>query len=100
MENELNVALAQIAPVWLDKTATLKKIEETIEEAAKHQSELIVFGEALLPGYPFWLALTGGAEWNTEVNKELHARYVRNSIQIEAGELDSICQLANEHQKQ
>ncbi len=97
MENELNVALAQIAPVWLDKTATLKKIEETIEEAAKHQSELIVFGEALLPGYPFWLALTGGAEWNTEVNKELHARYVRNSIQIEAGELDSICQLANEH---
>ena len=89
--------MAQIAPVWLDKTATLKKIEETIEEAAKHQSELIVFGEALLPGYPFWLELTGGAEWNTEVNKELHARYVRNSIQIEAGELDSICQLANEH---
>ena len=93
-QNELKVALAQIAPVWLNKEATLSKIESTIEEAAKSKAELIVFGEALLPGYPFWLALTGGAEWNTKVNKELHAHYVRNSVQIEGGELDGVCQLA------
>lgn len=97
MDNLLNVALAQIAPVWLNKEATIEKVETTILEASKNGSELVVFGEALLPGYPFWLALTGGAEWNTEVNKELHAHYVRNSIQIEAGELDSICQLAKEN---
>lgn len=93
-QNELKVALAQISPVWLDKKGTLAKIERSILEAAKNKSELIVFGEALLPGYPFWLALTGGAEWNTKVNKELHAHYVRNSVQIEAGDLDAICQLA------
>lgn len=98
MENKLKVALAQIAPVWLNKKSTLAKIEATIIEAAKNKSELVVFGEALLPGYPFWLALTGGAEWNTRVNKELHAHYVGNSIQIEARELDSICQLAKEHE--
>jgi len=97
MENELKVALAQIAPVWLDKKGTLAKIESSIEEAGKHESELVVFGEALLPGYPFWLALTGGAEWNTELNKELHAHYVRNSIQIEAGDLKAICNLAKQH---
>jgi len=91
------VALAQIAPVWLDKKGTLAKIESSIEEAGKHESELVVFGEALLPGYPFWLALTGGAEWNTELNKELHAHYVRNSIQIEAGDLKAICNLAKQH---
>ena len=93
-QNELKVALAQIAPIWLNKKATLTKIESSIEEAAKSKAELIVFGEALLPGYPFWLALTGGAEWNTKVNKELHAHYVRNSVQIEGGELDVVCQLA------
>jgi len=97
MENLLNVALAQIAPVWLDKKGTIAKIETTILEAAKNGSELVVFGEALLPGYPFWLALTNGAEWNTKVNKELHGHYARNSIQIETGELDSICNLAKEH---
>ncbi len=94
MENILKVAMAQISPVWLDKGATLKKIEATIQEAANEKAELVVFGEALLPGYPFWLALTDGAAWDTKVNKELHAHYARNAIQIELGELDSICELA------
>lgn len=97
MENLLNVALAQLTPVWLNKRATIEKIEATIIEAAQNGSELVVFGEALLPGYPFWLALTEGAAWDLKVNKELHAHYVRNSVQIEAGELDAICQLAKEH---
>ncbi|AXT21110.1 carbon-nitrogen hydrolase family protein [Flavobacteriaceae bacterium AU392] len=94
MENILKIAMAQIAPVWLNKGETLKKIESSILDAAKENCELIVFGEGLLPGYPFWLALTGGAEWNKDVVKELHAHYTRNSIQIEAGELDTICKLA------
>ncbi len=97
MESTLKIAMAQIAPVWLDKSATLKKIENNIIEASKENAELIVFGEALLPGYPFWLALTGGAEWNTKVNKEIHAHYVNNSICIEKGELDTVSELAKAH---
>lgn len=97
MNTSLKIAMAQIAPVWLDKSATLYKIETSIRDAAKDHCELIVFGEALLPGYPFWLALTGGAEWNTDVNKALHAHYVNNAICIEKGELDSVCQLAKKH---
>lgn len=97
MDNLLKVALAQISPVWLNKNATLQKIEATIKEAAKEKAELVVFGEALLPGYPFWLALTNGAAWDLTINKELHAHYVRNAIQIEAGELNAICKLAKEN---
>ena len=94
MKNTLKIALAQIAPVWLNKEATIEKIKQNITEATDNKAELIVFGEGLLPGYPFWLALTGGVEWDTKVNKELHAHYVRNSIMIEDGELDGICKLA------
>ena len=97
MDNELKVALAQIAPVWLNKAATLEKIESAMQDAALEKAEFVVFGEALLPGYPFWLALTDGAKWDTKVNKELHAHCTRNAIQIEAGELDSVCRLAKEH---
>ncbi|TFG78833.1 MAG: carbon-nitrogen hydrolase family protein [Flavobacteriales bacterium] len=97
MENLLKVAMAQITPVWLDKKATLQKIESYILEAAAQESELVVFGEALLPGYPFWLALTNGAAWDLKVNKEIHAHYARNAIQIEEGELDGICKLAKEY---
>ncbi|MGK0387258.1 MAG: nitrilase [Patiriisocius sp.] len=96
-ENLLNVALAQIAPVWLNKEATLHRIYTQIELAASKETELIVFGEGLLPGYPFWLALTGGAEWETKINKELHAHYVRNAVTIENGDLDEVCALAKKH---
>lgn len=95
--NLLKVALGQIAPVWLNKIQTIEKIEKSIKEAASEGAELIVFGEGLLPGYPFWIALTNGAEWDSNVQKELHAHYLRNSITIEKGELNSICDLAKEH---
>ncbi|WP_347924112.1 carbon-nitrogen hydrolase family protein [Pontimicrobium sp. SW4] len=97
MDNTLKIALAQISPVWLNKDKTLKKVEQSIIDASKEQCELIIFGEGLVPGYPFWLALTGGAEWDKKANKELHAHYVSNSITIENGDLDVICQLAKEH---
>ncbi len=96
-DNILKVALAQISPVWLNKTATLKKVEQSIIDASKENVELIVFGEGLVPGYPFWLALTGGAEWDKAVNKELHAHYVSNAICIEKGDLEAICKLSKEH---
>lgn len=99
MKNDasLKVALAQISPVWLNKAETLQKIKNQITEAAQNKAELIVFGEGLLPGYPFWLALTEGAQWDTKVNKELHAHYVRNSVTIENGDLDEICVLSEKH---
>ena len=97
MSHLLKVALAQISPVWLNKIETLKKVEMTIIKASKDDVELIVFGEGLIPGYPFWLALTGGAEWDQKVNKELHAHYVKNAITIEKGDLNTICKLANQY---
>ncbi|RLD29129.1 MAG: carbon-nitrogen hydrolase family protein [Bacteroidetes bacterium] len=96
-ENLLKVALAQIAPVWLNKSETLQKIKVQIADAAKNKAELIVFGEGLVPGYPFWLALTGGAEWDKQVNKELHAHYLHNSVTIENGDMDEVCSMAKEH---
>lgn len=95
--HELKVALAQIAPVWLDKSKTLEKIKKQILDASQENCELIVFGEALLPGYPFWISHTNGAEFNSTIQKEIHAHYVKNSIQVEKGDLDEICNLAEQH---
>lgn len=95
-DNILKVAMAQISPVWLNKDKTLDKIKEYISEAGDNKCELVVFGEGLLPGYPFWVSLTNGAEFNSKVQKEIHAHYIRNSVQIEAGELDDICSLAKD----
>lgn len=92
----LTVGLAQIAPVWLNRDATLEKIMSYVSDAATQNCDLVVFGEALLPGYPFWLELTGGAKFNDGVQKEIHAHYMDNAVCIEEGHLDDLCALANE----
>jgi nitrilase len=97
MQNTLKIGMAQIAPVWLNKEQTKDKIKSYIIEAGVEKCELVIFGEGLLPGYPFWLSLTDGAAFNSTIQKEIQAHYIRNSIQIEAGELDDICQLAKEY---
>ena len=94
MDDTLNIAIAQIAPKWLNKKATITKIEEAIKEAAGQNAELVCFGEALLPGYPFWLDLTGGAQFDSPTQKAIFAHYLNESVSIEGGDLNSICALA------
>jgi nitrilase len=96
-ENLLKIAMAQIAPVWLCKNKTIDKIKSFIVDAGKQKCELIVFGEALLPGYPFWLSLTNGSEFNSAIQKKIHAHYIRNAVQIENGDLPNICNLAKKY---
>ena len=90
----LKVALGQIAPVWLNRDKTIEKILTAINQAADQGATLITFGESLLPGYPFWLERTGGAEFESAKQKEIHALYVSQAISIEAGHLQPICDLA------
>lgn len=92
------VGLAQIAPVWLNRQKTLDKMVRYIEEGGEKQCDLIAFGETLLPGYPFWVALTDGACFNDLVQKEMFAYYSQQAIEIESGHLDPVCTVCAKHQ--
>lgn len=96
-KDQLNVAIAQIAPVWLDQKATISKIKDAISDAAGQGAQLVGFGETLLPGYPFWIERTDGARFNDPTQKELHALYLDQAIVIERGDLDEVCALARDH---
>lgn len=93
-KESLTIGISQIAPVWLDKDKTLAKIIAEIDKAGVQGCELVVFGEALLPGYPFWLELTDGARFNSEVQKEIYAHYLQQSVQLEAGDLKGVREAA------
>ncbi len=88
--------MAQMSPIWLHKLQTIEKIKVFIEQGGKEKCDLLVFGEGLLPGYPFWLSMTKGSEFESQMQKELHAHYMRNAVEIEEGDLKEICALAKE----
>jgi len=90
----MKVALAQIAPVWLNKAKTTEKIVSYINKAGAEASDLVVFGEGLLPGYPFWLSFSGGAEFNSKIQKEIFAHYLSQGVDVAGGDLDDICKAA------
>ena len=96
--NCITVGVAQISPVWLNRERTLEKIIEHVGAAAQKGCQLVVFGEALLPGYPFWIELTDGARFNSPMQKEMHAHYMQNAVRIEGGHLDRLRQKAARHQ--
>jgi nitrilase len=90
----MKVAIAQIAPAFMDRARTLAKAAEWVGKAAESGAKLVCFGETVVPGYPVWLCRTDGARFEDPVQKELHALYVRESVCIEDGELEGVCAAA------
>jgi nitrilase len=90
----LTVGLAQISPCWLDREGTLEKVAAWVADAARAGCGLVAFGEALVPGYPFWVEWTDGARFNSPLQKELFAEYAEQAVQVEAGHLDAVCAAA------
>jgi nitrilase len=47
-------AAVQAAPVFLDRDATIDKLETLVQKAADAGADLIVFGESFVPAFPVW----------------------------------------------
>jgi len=86
----MRVAIAQISPVWMDREQTVAKAAAWVDQAAAAGAKLVVFGEALIPGYPFWLEHTDGARFDSPVQKALFAHYAEQAVVLERGDLDPI----------
>jgi nitrilase len=73
----VRVAAVQDSPVFLDRAATLDKVDELTDRAADTGAQLIVFPEAFVPGPPIGidaLPFTRDAEW--------HALLMRESVTV------------------
>ncbi|HEV8612512.1 MAG TPA: carbon-nitrogen hydrolase family protein [Gemmatimonadales bacterium] len=93
-ESSLRIAAAQLAPVFLDRAATLAKVVRAIQEASAQGAALVAFGETLVPGYPAWICKTDGARFNAPDQKALHARYLEQAVTLEEGHLDEVAAAA------
>jgi nitrilase len=94
---QVRVAIAQSAPVYLDKQASLAKALGLMQQAANRGARLVAFGESWLPGYPAWLDVCPGAAlWENPSTKDVFARLRANSIVVPGEEVRVLCEAARD----
>ncbi len=86
------VAVTQVAPVFLDRSATLEKACELIVDAGQAGARLIVFPTAFIPGYRVWI-------WNIQPGEksllnELYGQLLANAVSIPSESTDRLCRIA------
>jgi nitrilase len=62
----VKIAAVQAAPVFLDREATVKKVDGLVDEASQQGAGLIVFPETFIPTYPDWVWRT--KPWSHSAN--------------------------------
>src|SRR5258708_37378014 len=91
------VAIAQFAPVYLDKAASLARAIQIVQDAKKRSAELVAFGETWLPGYPAWLDVCPNvALWEHLPTKQVFARLRQHSVTIPGPEFPALCAAAGD----
>lgn len=77
MTRIVKAAAVQAAPIFLDLSASLDKAVEFIRRASEQGCDLVAFGEAWLPGYPFHIWL-GPPAWSLQFTQA----YFDNSLEL------------------
>ena len=80
---KIKVTLIQDSPVFFDKEATLQKVEMLTTKHAKEGSQLIVFPESFVPGYPRGFLFGTKVGSRTEAGRDLYAEYYANSFNLD-----------------
>lgn len=96
LKEKCKIAVVQAAPVMFDKNLCVEKAVKLIKEAAEKKSELIVFPELFIPGYPYGMTFgfTVGSR-NPEGRKDWKM-YYDNSIVVPGKETEIIGKAAKD----
>jgi len=98
MSKPINAGIAQFAAVHLDLEKSLEKLESIINNAAKEELDVLVFGETWLSGYPVWLDHCPEiAQWDHKATKSAFLKLRNSSIEVPGKETERIGKLAKAH---
>jgi nitrilase len=89
-------SVIQAAPIFFDKSKTLEKIGDLIMEASRMKSQLVLFPEVIIPGYPRGLIFGTSVGGRTPEGRELFLRYWENAIELPGKETQQIASWAKE----
>lgn len=89
---KFRAAAVQAAPVFLDRDATLEKLDDWTGKAARDGADLVVFGESFVPAFPVWNLIYAPIDQH-----EFFRRLFDNAIEIPGPAFDKISRIAKAH---
>lgn len=96
--SQFKVAVAQSAPIILDRAATTEKVCRLIHDAATQGARLILFPEALIPAYPRGLSFGTVVGSRSEAGRRAYARYWDESVEVPGSVTEAIGEAAAQAQ--
>ncbi|MDT8341121.1 MAG: carbon-nitrogen hydrolase family protein [Longimicrobiales bacterium] len=91
-------AVVQAAGRPFDTPGALARVEALTAEAAGAGSELVLFPEAYLGGYPWGLAFGTAVGGRTPAGRRVWEAYHAGAVEVPGPEVERLAQLAGDHQ--
>ncbi|MEZ4972591.1 MAG: carbon-nitrogen hydrolase family protein [Cyclobacteriaceae bacterium] len=94
MSRIVKVGIGQYSSVHMNLTASIKKLETILSEAADLGVKLLVVGETWLSGYPSWLDYcTNVARWDGKEMKEAYLQFYNSSVSVSGSDFQQVCEM-------
>jgi aliphatic nitrilase len=87
----VRLAAAQVAPVFLDREATIAKACDVIREAGANGADLVVFPEGYVPAHPLWFHFHPAT---SPTSSAMSIELVNNAVVVGSPETDALCAAA------
>ena len=91
------IAIVQKPLAYLDKEKTIAKAVDSVKQAATEHTDLVIFTEAFIPGYPAWIwRLRPGGDF--ALSEQLHELLLLNAVDMASDDLDPLYEAARQYE--
>jgi nitrilase/aliphatic nitrilase len=85
-------AAVQAAPVFLERDATIARLEQWVAKAKGAGADLVVFGESFIPAFPLWNMLYAPIDQHA-----FYRRLFDNAIVVPGAHVEQLGEIARRH---
>ena len=89
---KFRAAAVQAAPVFLDRDATIDKLDALVQKAVNEGADLIVFGESFIPAFPVWNLIYAPMDQH-----RFFRRLFDNAVQVPGPHTKRLSEIAKRH---
>jgi len=97
VQAQATVAVVQAAPVMLDAEATIDRVADWTQRAAREGAELVLFPEAFVSAYPRGLTFGTAVGRREDWGRKAFAQYWQGSIAVPSAATERMGRIAREH---